>query len=75
MRTQAGLTQADLAKKLGKPQSYVSKLETCEKRPDVIELLQICRILSVPFEIVVPAEFRPLLHRSLQPKRNRKETD
>lgn len=37
-RLQASLTQADLAKRLGKPQSYVAKVETQERRLDVVEL-------------------------------------
>lgn len=40
-RLNAGLTQAKLAGKLGKPQSYIAKYETGERRLDVIELLDI----------------------------------
>ncbi len=40
-RLNAGLTQAKLAEKLGKPQSYIAKYETGERRLDVIELLDI----------------------------------
>lgn len=40
-RLNAGLTQAKLAQKLGKPQSYIAKYETGERRLDVIELLDI----------------------------------
>ena len=37
VRLDAGLTQADLAERLGKPQSFVAKVETRERRLDVIE--------------------------------------
>lgn len=42
IRTDAGLTQSQLAKKLGQPQSYVSKYESGERRLDVLELRQVC---------------------------------
>lgn len=37
VRVDAGLTQADLAERLHKPQSFVAKVETQERRLDVIE--------------------------------------
>ncbi len=42
-----GLRQSDLAVRLGKPQSYVSKYETGERRLDVIEFLEVCDALSL----------------------------
>lgn len=46
-RKQAGLTQDDLAQKLGKPQSFVSKYELGERRLDVVEFLGVTRALGV----------------------------
>lgn len=43
-REQLGLTQVQVAKKLGKPQSYVSKVESNERRIDVIELKTFAKI-------------------------------
>lgn len=37
-RIEAGFTQEQVAEKLGKPQSYVSKSEAGERRLDVTEL-------------------------------------
>ena len=45
-RKQAGLTQAELAKKLRRPQSYVSKYERGDRRLDVIEFLEIARVIK-----------------------------
>ncbi|MGE5523209.1 MAG: helix-turn-helix domain-containing protein [Rhodospirillaceae bacterium] len=39
-RSTAGVTQLELAKRLGKAQSYVSKTESGERRLDVIEYLE-----------------------------------
>lgn len=38
VRSEAGLSQQDVADKLGKPQSYVSKIESGERRLDVAEI-------------------------------------
>lgn len=45
-RKGAGLTQAELAKKLRRPQSYVSKYERGERRIDVVEFLEIARAIG-----------------------------
>ena len=37
-RLAAGLTQTDAAAALGKPQSYISKVENVERRIDPVEL-------------------------------------
>ncbi len=44
VRLQAGLTQLDLAKRLGKAQSFVSKVETGERYLDVLDFLLWCEI-------------------------------
>ena len=43
-RIEAGLTQGEAAKKIGKPQSYISKVENGAQRIDVVELKELARI-------------------------------
>lgn len=45
-RKAAGLTQQDLADKLGRPQSFVAKVEGYERRLDVVEFLHLCRAVG-----------------------------
>jgi len=45
-RMDAGLTQQQVADKLEKPQSFVAKYEKGERRLDVIEFLEIAKVLE-----------------------------
>jgi len=47
IRIEAGLRQVDLAKKLRRPQSFVSKYESGERRLDLLELQQVCAVLHI----------------------------
>ncbi|QQQ02211.1 helix-turn-helix domain-containing protein [Lysobacter enzymogenes] len=52
-RERAGLTQAQVAEKLKRAQSFVSKYELGERRLDVIDFLQVCACLSIdPGEVL-----------------------
>lgn len=44
-REAAGLTQAQLAEKLGEYQSFVARLESGQRRVDVVEFLELAAIL------------------------------
>lgn len=57
-RKRAGLSQAALAAKLGKPQSYVSKCEQGERRVDVVELLEIAEALGADPAALVQELFK-----------------
>jgi len=46
VRKAAGITQVELAEWLGKPQSFVSKVERGERRLDVIEFCQVAEALG-----------------------------
>lgn len=45
-RSNAGLTQAAVAAKLRRPQSFVSKCETGERRLDIVELIDFANAIN-----------------------------
>ena len=46
-RKGAGFTQQQLAKQIGRPQSFVAKYESGERRLDLVEFLEIAAVLGV----------------------------
>jgi len=46
-RRETGLTQLELAQRLGRRQQFVSKYESGERRLDVIEFADIARLLGL----------------------------
>jgi transcriptional regulator with XRE-family HTH domain len=52
-RTAANVTQVELAERLGRPQSFVAKVEGGDRRLDVIEFLQIAVALNVDPEPII----------------------
>lgn len=54
-RQAAGLTQVELAARLHRPQSYVSKYESGERRLDVIELMEAADGIGCRVEEVIAA--------------------
>jgi transcriptional regulator with XRE-family HTH domain len=52
-RKDAALNQTDVASRLGKPQSYVSKIERGERKVTVVEFLDLARALDAdPLELI-----------------------
>lgn len=47
-RREAGFTQVEVSAALARPQSYVSKCESGERRVDVIELAEFARLYKKP---------------------------
>lgn len=42
LRKRAGLSQRALAARLGREQNFIARIETGQRRVDVVELIQIC---------------------------------
>jgi len=59
-RKERGLTQVDIAERLGKPQSFVSKYERGERRLDVVEFLEVARAIGIEPKAVVDRLSNPL---------------
>jgi len=48
-RQEVGLTQGQLANRLGRTQSFVSKCERGERRLDIVELRTFCIVMGISF--------------------------
>jgi transcriptional regulator with XRE-family HTH domain len=53
-RVEAALTQVEVAKKLERPQSFVSKIESGERRVDVVELKELAKLYRRPLDFFLP---------------------
>ena len=62
-RKAKSLSQAELGRLLNKPQTFVSKVETCERRLDVIEAALWCDALGIRLEDTLPPSERKTLYR------------
>lgn len=52
-RKERGITQAQLAEALGRPQSFIAKVENGERRLDVVEFVHLARLVEVdPGEMI-----------------------
>lgn len=49
IRVDAGLTQSELASRLSRDQTFVSKYESGERRLDVLELREVCQAIDTDF--------------------------
>ena len=47
-RTQAGISQRELARRLNKPPSFVNKIEQLERRLDILEFIAIAQAMDIP---------------------------
>ena len=53
-RRQAGLTQVQVAKALGRPQSFVTKCELGERRIDPVDLQRFATLYRKPLSFFLP---------------------
>jgi transcriptional regulator with XRE-family HTH domain len=49
-RERAGISQEEVAARLGETQSFVSKCERGERRMDIVELREFCKAMGVTLE-------------------------
>ena len=52
-RLEFGLGQVEVAKKLGKTQSYLSKIESGQRRFDVLQLKEFAKLYKKPLDYFV----------------------
>jgi transcriptional regulator with XRE-family HTH domain len=58
-RKEQGKVQEEVASYLGKPQSFVSKYESGERRLDVVEFIEVARALNIdPKDLIAELEKR-----------------
>ena len=69
-REKAGLTQADLAARLGTTQTFISKCERGERRLDIVEVRRFCSALGVSFPSFA-AQFDKILNQKKGARKKR----
>ena len=52
-RKEKGITQAQLAKALGKPQSFIAKVESGERRLDVVEFVHLAKLVDADVQRII----------------------
>lgn len=57
-RLESGLTQVEVAKKLKRPQSHISNVESGQQRVDVIELQFFARLYNKDINYLIPRGVR-----------------
>ncbi|EFE07304.1 helix-turn-helix domain-containing protein [Citrobacter youngae] len=52
-RVAGHITQDELGKALGRPQSFIAKVENGERRLDIVEFVHLCRLVGIdPVSII-----------------------
>ena len=69
LRVGAHVKQVELSKALGKPQPYISAIETGHRRVDLVEIRDICKVLGVSLADFIAAFEKSLRHTKRSPAR------
>ena len=72
MRGAAGLTQRDLAERLGRERSFVSRIELGERRLDVVEFFWVCQACGQDAVELAAGVMRDFVTLDRQRKRKRR---
>lgn len=59
-RKEAGLTQVECSKALGRPQSFISDVESGTRRLDIVQLRDLCKVLGIGLQDLI-AEYEKSL--------------
>ena len=59
-RIAAGITQRELARRLGKPPSFINKIEILERRLDLLEFVAIAQAIGIEAPILMAQVLRAL---------------
>jgi transcriptional regulator with XRE-family HTH domain len=70
LRKRAGLTQRQLADAVGREQSFIGRIETGQRRVDLIEWITICRACDLDPEVELAALVRRIA--AMVPRRRHK---
>lgn len=62
-REAAGLTQIDVAEKMGISQPTLNKIEVCQRRLDLIEMFDYCNAIDLDFESLIAEISEEILNR------------
>lgn len=46
-RIAGNITQDELARAIGRPQSFIAKVENGERRLDIVEFVKLCRLVNI----------------------------
>ncbi len=70
-RVASGLTQIQIANRLGKPQSFISKYERGERRLDFAEFIELADVLGIDVATFIDSYRSTILPAKLQKKQSK----
>ena len=73
LRKEAGLTQREMASLLNREQSYVGRIETGQRRIDVVELVWICKACGVDPDGAIQRLVKSIAGHSVPRRRGRRK--